>query len=384
MSFQGGQDEFVDYTRLGVNANGVYISTNNFSDNSSAAAFYGTSVFSIPKADLLASTPTLTNMSSFTDLSPVSYGTSLQPVINFGSSTSPETILGTSTFTSGSALFHATVSGAGSAGATLSSPQTTSVTAYSNPPNAVQPNPLFTIGTIDDRFSGNVYQVGNVIYSVQAVTAGSHAGLTWYTINATTNAVIQEGMINSPNFDYFLPSIAANAFGNIVITFTRLRVGAGGNLSDFAVVGKSVGNSTTFGTPFLLTASPVGNYQYDNGRWGDYATTVVDPTDPSVFWTFQEYASSSTAWATQVTQIVVPEPQSIVLAAMAFAGLSIAAWRRRKRIYRAAETLTMPQDAHGTRTGSWKATAEATGLVERVSLRLAGYDQPVVVGFRRD
>jgi len=66
-------------------------------------------------------------------------------------------------------------------------------------------------------------------------------------------------------------------------------------------------------------------------RWGDFTTTVVDPSDPLVFWTFQEYALSSGEWATQITQIVVPEPSSIALAAVALAALALAAHGRRRR-----------------------------------------------------
>lgn len=85
----------------------------------------------------------------------------------------------------------------------------------------------------------------------------------------------------------------------------------------------------------MLKASPVGNYHPTNDRWGDYTTTVVDPSNPNVFWTFQEYALDNSVtpdnWATEITQIIVPEPGSVVLAAMALASLSFAAWRCRRR-----------------------------------------------------
>ena len=64
-------------------------------------------------------------------------------------------------------------------------------------------------------------------------------------------------------------------------------------------------------------------------NWGDYTTTLADPFNPNSFWTFQEYALGSNAWATQITQILVPEPGSLALAGVAFSILSVLAYRRR-------------------------------------------------------
>jgi MYXO-CTERM domain-containing protein len=193
------------------------------------------------------------------------------------------------------------------------------------------------ISTVDDRFTANVYQVGHYVYGVNATTVGSHAGISWYKMDTNSNQVVQQGTFSNSAFDYFQPSMAANANGNIVITFTRSGSGPGGNLSLYAVVARTDANGVvSFGTPFLLQAGTVSNYSFDNGRWGDYATTVVDPLNPNVFWTFQEYADSSSTWATQIIEISVPEPDSIALAAVALGALGLYAWRRRRSV-RAAE-----------------------------------------------
>ena len=125
-------------------------------------------------------------------------------------------------------------------------------------------------------------------------------------------------------------SLAVAAYTVIVISFNRSGFGPDGNISIFAAVGKTVGGVTTFGSPILLKASTVGNYHNTSNRWGDYTTTIVDPSDPNVFWTFQEYALASNAWATQVTQILVPEPDSRVLAALALLVLCYVARQRRR------------------------------------------------------
>jgi hypothetical protein len=87
--------------------------------------------------------------------------------------------------------------------------------------------------------------------------------------------------------------------------------------SAYAVVGETLGGVTSFGEPLLLRAG-VDSYELvANGRnrWGDYSATVVDPSDPRVFWTFQEWADAGgDNWATQITQLSVPEPGTVLWA----------------------------------------------------------------------
>jgi hypothetical protein len=322
----GGPGKFVDYTRLGVDATGVYISTDNF--NSSAGGLDGVSVFSVPKADLLAPIPTLANISRFDAIDAGEYGTTIQPIINFGAATGRAPILGTSAAFTDTALFRANILGSGAAGATLTPGAMVTVNSYTYPPQAAQPDGTRVLQTIDDRFSANVYQVGNIIYATNAIKVGNNAGVHWVKIDEQNNVVIEEGILSDPNFDYFQPSISANANGDVVISFNRSGFGPDGNISIFAAVGKTVAGVTTFGSPFLLKASAVNNYHFVNNRWGDYTTTIVDPSNPNVFWTFQEYAVASNAWATQITQILVPEPDSRVLAGLALVVLCYVARRR--------------------------------------------------------
>ncbi len=321
---------FSDFTRLGINANGVYVGVSNFTTGE-FPSYISDSLFSIPKSDLLLATPSVARLSSFIGLTADQVGNSPVPIINFsGSGNAP--VLGTFNAINSTAIFRADIAGGGGANAQVVNNAIMSVNGYSPPPLAAQPDGTRLITTIDSRFTANVYQVGDIIYAAHAIGTGGNAAVEWFKINATTNAVIQEGIISSANFDYFQPAIAANANGDIVMSFTRSGLGAGGNLSDFAIVGKTVGDVTTFGDPFLIMASPVDNYHDNFSRWGDYTTMQVDPTNPNVFWTFEEYADSSDTWATLITQITVPEPSSIILSAFALAALLLAARRRGSRL----------------------------------------------------
>ena len=72
------------------------------------------------------------------------------------------------------------------------------------------------------------------------------------------------------------------------------------------MLGPTVNGVTTFNQPLLLRAG-VARDEVTGGapvtRWGDYSSTVVDPTDPFTFWTFQEWVSAENIWSTQITQL---------------------------------------------------------------------------------
>jgi hypothetical protein len=333
----GGIGRFADFTRLGVDANGVYIGTNNFTSNTAGGEPANVSLFSVPKADLMAGVPTLANMTRFDAVNQFPYivGSTPNPVINFGPVGNHAPVLATAF--PPNRLSRIDLINTAAAGATKSATVTQiTVNSYAPPPLAAQPDGTREIVTIDQRIKANIYQVGNVIYAVHDVKVGNNVGIKWYKINEATNQLIQEGILSHPDYDYFQASIAANADGDVVIGFNRSGLVADGQLSIFAAVGTTSAGVTTFDAPFLVKASTVDDYHYVDNRWGDYTTTVVDPLNPKVFWTFQEYAleelaplSDEWAWATQVSQIIVPEPESMALAAIALAAVALIAWRRR-------------------------------------------------------
>ena len=314
----GGSGKFADYTRLGVDANGVYISTNNYT--SLTGGLDSLAIFSLPKADLLAPTPTLANLTRFDGLNTgiEFYGNTLQPITNFGPAGSHAPFLGTGGNLTENVLYRTDLANTAAAGATISPDGIPiAVDPYTLPPFAAQPDGTRAINLQDNRFKSNVYQVGDVIYAAHDVKVGANAAIKWYKIDEPTNTVIQEGILTDPNYDFFQASIAANAAGDVVIGFNRSGLGLDGQISIYAIHGTTTGDVTTFGDLILLKDGTVNDYHYINSRWGDYTTTVVDPLDPTVFWTFQEYALANNAWATHISQIIVPEPSGTALVLMA-------------------------------------------------------------------
>jgi hypothetical protein len=68
---------------------------------------------------------------------------------------------------------------------------------------------------------------------------------------------------------------------------------------------------TTFGELIELKAG-VATFDdlqgSDRNRWADYNTTVLDPSNPYSFWTFQAFTHAKDQWGVQITQIRVDGP----------------------------------------------------------------------------
>ena len=295
-----------DFDTLGVDSTGVYIGINNFD---LFGTFTGVSFFSIPKADLIASTPSLANMTRFDNLDDTVYGFSLQGVTNPDPGPGHGVIIAIDNveykFFDRTSIF-----GSGAANATLGTTVRIS-NAYDAPPNAArQPTSGQTIDAGDDRFSAFVRQVGSTIFMANTVLQGNRDAVHWMVLNEPNNTLIGEGIISDATYDYYYPSIAANHGGKILLAFNRSgATSPAGDISVYAAVGSINGSSVTMGSPFLVRAGNVSNYHQDPSfdtppyRWGDYSTTMVDPTDDNLFWTIQEIPPTSTTWGTQITLI---------------------------------------------------------------------------------
>ncbi len=295
-----GALEFHDYPTLGIDADGFYSCTQDF------PAPNNESCYSIPKADLLLAAPSIANLTRFeaTPAGIPAIAGSWQPAVNRGLSLGRAAVLGST----GTALRRTNIFGATGAGATLGTAVAiTGDPGHATPPAARQPDDsdtgdgIETLENVAPRFVGNVIVVGNSIWAVHAVegpAAGANSGLRWYEINEASNTVIQTGVIENPDIDYYDPSIAVNTFGHVVIGSTC----SGANLpaSVCASVGTTTAGVTTFQPPAIVFAGS-GTYYRDfctnppacseRNRWGDYSAVVVDPTDSGTFWMFQEYTA---------------------------------------------------------------------------------------------
>jgi hypothetical protein len=116
---------------------------------------------------------------------------------------------------------------------------------------------------------------------------------------------LQEGFVDSPDYDYLVPSLAVDANGNIGIGCTRT---SESEFPSVCVMMRAAGDPKNSMRAPVIAAK--GTTVFTSSRpskyglaWGNYNSTCIDPSDPTLFWTYQEYATSkvpsqyTTAWA---------------------------------------------------------------------------------------
>ncbi len=325
--FQADPDTgyFADFPTLGVDGNAVYLA-GDFYDGSTTPV--GPGLVSIPKADLLATVPTAANLTWFGVMDYSQRGDVLQPVTCFDGSTSGKILSVTDIGNDSdphSNLVSFAVLNAFAPGASLTPTSFTPTAPWVVPYNDVLGAPAFAasqpdgtqmLQANDARLSARVYAVGGVLYAVHNTYWNNRIAIRWYRVRAADNVLLESGTISDPELDLFFPSIAANAYGVVVIAFNGS--GPGTTISCYAVTGQTVNGVTSFGSRVLLQ-SGVTSYHGDDellgtlldqptlSRWGDYSAISVDPSDPNQFWTIQMFPSDTAnedVWSTQITQLV--------------------------------------------------------------------------------
>ncbi len=375
----GGLGGVADYPTLAIDAKGVYIGTNDFACNNascSSASFRGTTLNVIPRSDLLgAGAPTAANVKQFFTATPTDRGFAIQGV-NGGNGSNSGLIVAASLVANDSIRYN--VINPGTPGATLTPVTYLGLADYAaNNGGGRQPDLTRNIDPLDQRIGANAWEMNGKIYAVYTATplGGDHTEVRWFITDELTNAIIQQGSISDPNFDFYEGSLAVNVYGQVVIGYNRSGFQttdlngdglADGNVSFFARTYNSDSTGKLFQTDeLLLHVSPISDYH--NGsvqgapaagrqRWGDYSAVTLDPNDPLSFWAIGEYAevwnnaagcgsaippipgctgTGGSTWGTWIADIkvaLVPEPQTY---ALLIAGLlAIGATTRRKTTYK--------------------------------------------------
>lgn len=328
LTVNSASGQFADYPTLAVDANGVYIGVNNFNAGGQR------SMISVPLTNFLANPATTTpNVFNNPPNGSNPFGFTMHGVTDTTGATVGATtalMFGTNVNSGGSDVLARTIinNPAAAGTATLTGPSSANGGYIAVLPSAISVNAAPQGGTGlmidngDNRNSSMIYRVGDLIYMARAVdsadsTGRSVARWTVLSVNNSTNAiaVVKEGTIDlgtTGSLHAFYPSIAANARGDFVMSFSR------SGTSEFPSIWAVVGTTTdhlnwAVGAPFQLQAGSTfeGNGT-GGGRWGDYSSTTRDPSDPGSFWVTSEYMHNVAApgltanqnWATQVVEVI--------------------------------------------------------------------------------
>jgi hypothetical protein len=308
---------WADFPTLGITAQGIVLSANMFPIADRGAVGIANTIVVLPKGDLIGDNPSIANRTLFESNSiSVLTGTgfSAQPVFDLDGSPASEVLLSSpiSTFST-NFLTRSEIGGSITAPALNTSTALISVAPFLSQGSADQPGPKQNVEIANGSiFHANIVRQNGSLWGVHTVSNQGHAALQWFQIDAATNQLLQEGLIADPDLDFYYGSIAVNKFGDVAIGFN----GSGESqfISSYAAMGTTVAGITTFGAPLQLKSGAATYFQdFGTGRnrWGDYSATVIDPSDPFAFWTFQEFVSTEDHWSTQITQFVVGQPAKL-------------------------------------------------------------------------
>ncbi len=138
------------------------------------------------------------------------------------------------------------------------------------------------------------------------VDGNDRAGIRWYELRDSGSGIHQEstysGTVSPPDDNHrWMGSIAMNGTGDVALGYSVTgpgvdpSIGVTGRLSDDPL------NQMEQGEVLIQAGS--GYQTHSSGRWGDYSSMTVDPTDDCTFWYTQEYYANGAASANWQTRI---------------------------------------------------------------------------------
>jgi hypothetical protein len=288
--------------KIGVDRNGLYICSANGASNMKEALH----CYVIPKADAIAPDgPALTHAQTFpkltyaavpaVDLDPTKAADAPAVLLNneFGGPTCDKLY-----------LYRITWSGQK---ASISEVQAIPLSkAYPVPRmEGSQPAPGVKLLESGGRRNNCAFVHGGIVFGCNGAkrTPNSRPGILWYEVRIRDGALLQEGFVDGPSFDYLYPSMAVDSQGNIGLGCTRT------SETEFpsvcVMMHPAADPANTMRAP-VLAVKGTTSFRYSGvtaTNFSNYSSTCIDPSAPDLLWTYQGYSNSAvdkrwcTAWA---------------------------------------------------------------------------------------
>jgi hypothetical protein len=295
--------------RIGFDKNGLFISVANGNNDLRKAQ----TCYAIPMADVVAADgPNISHMQTFADLEFEAF-----PATDLDAKKSPDApavLLNREFGNTASKLFLYKITWSDKK-ASISKAQSIPLSKTYQSPNAVskqfqaiQPEPGLRLRADEGRRTLSVFARSGSVYGCNAAKSklDSRCGILWYEVRVSDGALIQEGFVDAPDCDYLTPSLAVDSKGNIGLGCTRT------SEKEFPSVCVMMHAANDAAGAMRAPVLAVKGSTYYRGPasgktnaipWGNYSSTCIDPLDPTLIWTCQEYANSAgdrewcTAWA---------------------------------------------------------------------------------------
>ncbi|MFN8587633.1 MAG: Calx-beta domain-containing protein [Candidatus Eisenbacteria bacterium] len=334
-----------DYPTLGLDANALYIGTNNFC-GSPTQSYTGTSGFVVRKTSIMGAGPiVVTAFNGLVASSAAAGPYTPQGVDNYDPAATEGYFIGVDNASWGLLQMRRVSNPGGTP--TISGNLGITVAATLAP---VLVNHLGNTGgtngrlsSLDDRLfaatmrNGHLWTAHNVGVNNTGVSSGTTTrnGSRWYELNVPTGGtptLVQSGTVFTANASnttdqrsYWVPTVNVSGQGHVAMTLCA----AGTNeYANAATVGRLSGDAVgTMQTPVLITSAAAAyNPPSDPGsagvgrRWGDYSYTSVDPLDDMTMWSVTQFTNAANSYGVRVTKLIAPPPATIASATDAPAG----------------------------------------------------------------
>lgn len=169
---------------------------------------------------------------------------------------------------------------------------------YSTPPDASQAGSTATIpASANGKILHQVTYRDNLL-DFSLTTSYNWGGgnvkaiIAWLKLDPVALTVSQQGLFGNPSYWFFFPALVQDSNGKTMVVFNSSNSSIDPSIWYIA--------QNTDGSLQSTLALAWGSSANSSGRWGDYQSARLDPTDVTHIWICGQYAASGGAWGTAI------------------------------------------------------------------------------------